>query len=147
MLNRHARRRLNLKPEDSAPRETAGLARMAVAIAPNAPDYLNTLGIALCRAGQDADALQYLNKSLDLGAGVCDAQNLYFLAIAHHRLGHVQTAKRYLKRAIDWHTSHKLSSKISASELDRFRDEAQSVLASPTAMAPAKDVLAVRCMF
>jgi hypothetical protein len=78
-----------------------------------------------------------LNKSLDLGAGVCDAQNLYFLAIAHHRLGHVQTAKRYLKRAIDWHTSHKLSQKISPSELDRFRAEAQTVLASPPAMAPA----------
>jgi WD40 repeat protein len=147
VLNRHARSRVNLKPEDSAPRETAGLARMAVAIAPNAPDYLNTLGIALCRAGQDADALQYLNKSLDLGAGVCDAQNLYFLAIAHHRLGHVQTAKRYLKRAIDWHTSHKLSTKISPSELDRFRAEAQSVLATPPAIAQAKDVLAVRCMF
>ncbi len=140
ILNRHARRRLNLKPADPAPQETVELAKLAVEIAPNARDYLNTLGIALCRAGRDAEALPHLQKSLDTGTGQTDAQDLYFLAIAHHRLGHVETAKEFLKRAQEWHARHVFSLAVVQDELNRFRAEAEAILAVSPSEAVAKGI-------
>ncbi len=98
VLNRRARSLLGDNPRSGSTYDPLDLARMAVELSPQARDYLNTLGIALCRVGRDAEALPHLAESLERGCGQTDAQDLYFLAIAHHRLGHADTARTFLAR-------------------------------------------------
>ncbi len=61
---------------------------------------LNTRGVVLYRAGQYADAVKVLGKSLEAGRGQFDGFDLFFLAMAQHRLGHREEARECLDRAI-----------------------------------------------
>ena len=63
------------------------LARLAVAVAPEAALYLNTLGVAEYRAGHLVEAIATLEKSLEASRGKSDAFDLFFLAMARHRSG------------------------------------------------------------
>ena len=127
VLNRRARFLLSAGPGSSSgsTEEPVDLARKAVELSPQARDYVNTLGIALCRAGRDAEALLYLEDSLARGLEQTDAQDLYFLAIAHHRLGHAEKARIFLSRAMTWHSRRAFVRTFQAEELDRFRTEAR----------------------
>jgi hypothetical protein len=118
------------------------LAHRAVELAP-APIYLNTLGVALYRAGQDAEAVSVLAQSLAAGKGEFDAFDLFFLAMAHHRLGHATQARACFDRAVRWWSERKNLSAQEVTELTRFRAEAEAVLAlaSPSAVLPT-DVFA-----
>ncbi len=69
------------------PERAVALARQAVALAPDQSIYLNTLGVALYRAGRYAEAVDVLERSLAAGRGEFDAFDLFFLAMAHHQLG------------------------------------------------------------
>jgi eukaryotic-like serine/threonine-protein kinase len=131
VLNRRARTLLFAGPRSSSTAEPIDLARKAVELSRHARDYVNTLGIALCLAGRDSEALPHLEDSLERGFGQTDAQDLYFLAIAHHRLGHVEEAQSLLSRAISWHSRRGFARKALADELDRFRSEALAILALP----------------
>jgi tetratricopeptide (TPR) repeat protein len=100
--------------------------------------YYNTLGIAYYRAGRYQDALAALEKCLANNAGQTDGQDLYFLAMCHHRLGAPDKAKDCLERAIAWHESHKPElldkrdrdpqAKETLRELESFRAEAEESL-------------------
>ena len=57
---------------------------------------LKTLGAALYRAGRFEDAIRWLEERVRLSAGPEDAQDWAFLAMAHHRLGHRDEARRWL---------------------------------------------------
>ena len=78
------------------------LSLRAVELAPGQQSYLNTCGVVLYRAGQYAVAVTTLEKSLDAGKGQFDGFDLFFLAMAHYRLGHREEARRCLDRAIEW---------------------------------------------
>lgn len=68
------------------------LARKAVAGATDETDrwtYLNTLGVALYRAGQDKEAVERLMEAEKINS---DVFNWPFLALAHHRLGNKKEA-------------------------------------------------------
>ncbi len=111
------------------PTEAVEHARHAVRLAPGEQISLNTLGVALYRAGKFAEAITILEKSLTAGKGQFDSFDLFFLAMAHHRLGHRAEARGCLDRAVRWVGQRKALSAEYAKELAAIRTEAEAVLA------------------
>jgi tetratricopeptide (TPR) repeat protein/WD40 repeat protein len=125
------------------PEQALALARKAVALTPGTAAYLNTLGVALYRAGRYAEAIPALEQSLAAGKGEFDAFDLFFLAMAHHRLGHADQTRDCFDRAVRWLTERQRLPAQHIAELSNFRAEAEAVLAlaGPGAELPA-DVFA-----
>lgn len=103
---------------------------------PGQQTYLNTRGVVLYRAGQYAEAERVLDKSLEAGKGQSDGFDLFFLAMARHRLGHREEARQSLDRSIEWMGHPGPLSGDQAKELAAFRAEAESVLAGPAGEMP-----------
>ena len=119
------------------PTEAIEHARQAVRLTPGEQVSLNTLGVALYRAGEFAEAIVTLEQSLSAGKGHFDAFDLFFLAMAHHRLGHRTEARECFDRAVRWvEKQHNLPAQY-IKELTEFRAEAEAVLASPSDELPA----------
>ncbi len=114
------------------PELSARLAGFAVALAPGKQINLNTLSFALYRAGKLAEAITILEKSRAAGNGQFDAFDLFFLAMAHHRLGHRTEARGCFERAVRWVGEQKTLPAQYAKELTMFRAEADAVLAAPS---------------
>ena len=112
------------------------LARRAVELTPAQNIYLNTLGVAQYRVGQHAEAIGTLERSLAAGGGQTDAFDLFFLAMAHHRLGHREQARAAYDRAVRWLGEQKSLTEQYAKELAAFRTEAEAVLAGPAGELP-----------
>jgi serine/threonine protein kinase/WD40 repeat protein/tetratricopeptide (TPR) repeat protein len=123
------------------PEQALVLARKAVALTPGSVLYLNTLGVAQYRNGQDGEAIATLERSLATGKGQFDAFDLFFLAMARHRLGQIAQAGADFDRAVRWRREHPNLAHDWSEELDRFRAEAETVLAGPILELPA-DVFA-----
>jgi tetratricopeptide (TPR) repeat protein len=123
------------------PERAVALARQAVALAPGQQMSLNTLGVALYRAGDYVESVSVLERSLAAGKGEFDAFDLFFLAMAHHRLGHPAQARACFDRAVRWWGERKNLPAQHVQELSGFRAEAEAVLAGPGGELPA-DVFA-----
>jgi WD40 repeat protein/tetratricopeptide (TPR) repeat protein len=117
------------------------LSLRAVELAPGQQMYLNTRGVVLYRAGQNSNAVTILMKSLEAGHGQFDAFDLFFLAMAHHRLGHRGEARQCLDRAIAWMGHPAALAGDQVKELASFRAEADAVLAGPVGELP-EDIFA-----
>jgi WD40 repeat protein len=117
------------------------LSARSLDLVPGRPMTLNTRGVVLYRAGQYTEAIPVLEKSLEAGKGQFDGFDLFFLAKAHHRLGHRDVARRCLDRAIEWVSRQSSLPAQYVKELATFRAEAEAVLAGPTGELPA-DVFA-----
>src|SRR5262249_24110044 len=75
--------------------------RQAVEVPPPIqPWCIHALGVAHYRAGQYDLAIQRLEESLRAIWTNGNAQNRLRLALAHHRLGHADEARRWLREAI-----------------------------------------------
>jgi tetratricopeptide (TPR) repeat protein len=59
-------------------------------------------GIVLYRAGRFEEAIQRLNESIVAQNGDGVFQDWLFLAMAHHRLGHADEARKWLDKTIQW---------------------------------------------
>jgi WD40 repeat protein/tetratricopeptide (TPR) repeat protein len=110
------------------PAIAARLAEFAVAVSPGNQNILNTLGVALYRAGRFAEAIESLKKSLEAGKGRLDGFDLFVLAMAHHRLGHAARARVCFDRAVDLLGEQKYLPGQRARKLAEFRAEAEAVL-------------------
>jgi tetratricopeptide (TPR) repeat protein len=102
------------------------LAQEVVKAQPQSANYVNTLGVAHFRVGDDRAAVAELEKSASMtGGGPLD---WFFLAMAHWRLGQRDKARNYFDRSVAWIDARKLHD----DELDRIHAEAQALLAGPT---------------
>jgi WD40 repeat protein len=103
-------------------------ARRAVALDPGNQNYANTLGAALQRAGQHAEAVVVLEDSLKRSTPQLAPHDLIFLAFAHAGLAQWEAASDYCRR-----TTAAIESQgdaISPSrreELKRFLEEAKAL--------------------
>jgi WD40 repeat protein/serine/threonine protein kinase len=78
------------------------LAEQACAKSPQNWYYLDTLGAALYRAGRFEDAIRTLDEACAVHGKGGNSCNWFFLALAHHRLGHADDARRWLSTAVAW---------------------------------------------
>ena len=86
-------------------RQPVQLAEKAVASNPTGFSkyaYLSTLGVALYRAGQFEAAVQRLGDAITAHGKDGTAGDWLFLAMAHHRLGQPDEARRWLDKAAKW---------------------------------------------
>jgi WD40 repeat protein len=79
------------------------LAEKANAKRPKDWYYLDTLGAVLYRAGRCEDAIRTYDEACALHAKGGNSCNWYVMAMAHHRLGHAEEARRLLSKAVEWH--------------------------------------------
>ena len=134
-LNRASADVVRLPGADAAAYQRAlRQAEAACRLAPNYANYVNTLGVAYYRLGKYPEAVAALEKSLPGDAsGGLDANDLYFLAMCHYRLGNAAKARECFERAKD---SHQRNAKRFQNEqwedLKQFRSEAEALLEKST---------------
>lgn len=89
---------------------------------------LNTLGAVLYRAGRFEDAIHRLEEGIQLRNGESLPQDWVFLAMAHHRLGHRDEARRWLDRLRNRPPSENPSQFWDELEIRLLRNEAEAVI-------------------
>ena len=104
------------------PNQALEMAKKVVDVAPKEGFVWNTLGVAQYRAGNWKDAIEALNKSIELRQG--DSFDFFFLAMAHWQLGDQDEARRWYNQAVEWMDKNKPKDE----ELRRFRAEAGELL-------------------
>ncbi len=110
------------------------LAEKAFKIDPKSPGLMNTLGVAYYRAGNWQDAIDALNKSIELETSPIGFDAV-FLAMAHWQLDEKEEAKEWFDKAVKWMDQNQPEN----AELLRFRAEAEQLMASDRDNEPAKD--------
>jgi len=114
----------------------------AVSEEPDADEHINTLGAALYRAGSYEEAVEWLNEIAQQkpSGGPCwPTDTCFFIAMAHHHLGHKEDGQTWRKKAIDLAQEETRGSSTVAWDrrltLNLLRTEAESLLARPDADA------------
>jgi tetratricopeptide (TPR) repeat protein len=92
------------------------------------PNFLNTLGAALYRAGRYDEAIRRLEEAIRVRDGVGVPADWAFLAMAHHRLGHPDAARRWLDRLREHQPSMAPDQFWYELEVRLLRSEAESVI-------------------
>jgi tetratricopeptide (TPR) repeat protein len=105
------------------PAEAVKLAETSSRLVPEDGNKWNTLGAARYRAGDWKGAIEALNQSMRLRKRG-DANDWFFLAMAHQRLNRKEEARQWYDRAVQWMDRHAPKDE----ELRRFRTEAEEVL-------------------
>jgi tetratricopeptide (TPR) repeat protein len=100
------------------------LAETAVNAEPKNRAYQNTLGVAQYRVGEYRKAVNTLLKCGELDSAGLTGHDLFFLAMAHQKLGESQSAMEYYNQALRWQEEHGHTSE----ELQSIKAEAESLL-------------------
>jgi WD40 repeat protein/tetratricopeptide (TPR) repeat protein len=105
------------------------LAEKAVKLAPKEGNHWNTLGVAHYRAGHWKDAIEALNKSMELMKGQMESFDTLFVAMAYWQLDEKEKGRQWYDRAVQWmDKNQKALHKPHQEELHRFRSEAAELL-------------------
>jgi serine/threonine protein kinase/tetratricopeptide (TPR) repeat protein len=110
-------------PQFRDPRRAVELAKKALRHEPLSESYWRLLGAAHYRVGEFKDAIEALEKSVELSSEE-DALNWFFLAMAHWRLRHGDEAREFYRKAIQKMDKDKPTDE----ELRRFRAETEKLL-------------------
>jgi Flp pilus assembly protein TadD len=129
-LNNRAWHLLNGPAAERDPVRALELAKKIIERAPDAQEYLNTVGVAQYRNGLYGESIATLENSLKAGKGQFDAFDLLFLAMCHAKLGDSLKARDCLDRALKWTEAHKDLPAQYQEELKAFRAEAEELLRS-----------------
>jgi tetratricopeptide (TPR) repeat protein len=127
-LNEQAWKLLTGPAAQRDPVKALELAKKIIQMAPGAPLYTNTLGVAQYRSGLYRESIRTLEKSLKAGQGKFDAFDLFFLSMCHAKLGESAKARDCFDRAVKWTESRKSLSPQYVEELKAFRSEAEAEL-------------------
>ena len=101
-------------------------------------DLLNTLGAALYRAGRFEEAVRHLDEGIQARGDGGDPRGFAFLALAHHRMGHRDEAKRWLDKLAAYQPKAGADFSWDDVEILILRREAESlILGSPPAVPPS----------
>src|SRR3954452_13779230 len=100
------------------------MAERAVGLKPGDAMYRNTLGVAYYRAGRYREAVETLRPNLERQDDRGLANDLYFLAMSHHRLGASERARDYYDWAVRWVRMQKGLDAALLEELAAFSAEA-----------------------
>jgi tetratricopeptide (TPR) repeat protein len=119
----------DLDPATRAPARAVELAEAAALTSPERAACWNTLGVARYRLGDWAGAVEALERSAALDPDGGTAFDHYFLAMAWRRLDDDARAREWLERGLAWSARFRPGHP----PLERFRDEAEALLAEPGA--------------
>ena len=89
---------------------------------------LNTLGAALYRAGRIDEAIARLDESVKASGGVGVPQDWAFLAMAHHKKGNDDEARRWLEKLRSHKPDEKAGFSTDVVECRIFLREAEALL-------------------
>jgi eukaryotic-like serine/threonine-protein kinase len=116
-------------PRFSDPKRALELAKKAIQQAPDAGYIWNTLGLAHYRNGNWPEAVEALEKSMQLGSGG-DSFDRFLLAMTHWRLGDKEQARKWYSLAVQWtekNEQHALDEDL-RQDLTRIHAEAAELL-------------------
>jgi hypothetical protein len=109
-------------------------------------DGLNILGAALYRAGRFEEAISRLNESIQALDGEGVPKQFAFLALAHHRLGHREEARRWMDKLATYRPKEGADFFWDEVEIRILRREAEALILgsrlpapSPAASEPTKN--------
>jgi tetratricopeptide (TPR) repeat protein len=97
---------------------------------------LNTLGAALYRAGRIDEAIARLEESVKASGGVGVPQDWAFLAMAHHKKGNDDEARRWLEKLRSDKPDEKAGFSTDVVECRMFHREAEALLRKTSAALP-----------
>ena len=110
------------------------------AIAGSPPDQkrfgLNTLGAALYRAGRSDEAIARLDESVKASGGNGAPADWVFLAMAHHKKGNGEEARRWLEKVRAYVTDKKSAFSDELVETRILLKEAETLLGEPPSARP-----------
>ena len=121
---------LRLMASDSSvrdPKQALELARLAVKYGPRKAYCWNTLGVALYRNGETAEAGSALRRAIQLDGGGT-VHDWFFLAMSHQKQGQSSVAAEWRERATAWCRAQKGVTE----ELERIQRECLEVFAKHT---------------
>jgi tetratricopeptide (TPR) repeat protein/serine/threonine protein kinase len=116
------------------PHRAVELAQKAVQLAPKDGDYWSTVGVAYYRADDWKNAVTALEKSLELSPEESVADNGFFLAMSHWKLGDKEQARQWYGKA----AASMEKNRPTDGELLQFRAEASSLLGLRDTEGPGK---------
>ncbi len=117
------------------------LGRRAVELDPDNALCVNALGYALYATGRFKEAIAILERSLAAGHIRIDSDDLFYLAMAHHRLGQRAEARAAFDRGVRWLREKRSVTASWAAAFAARRAAAEAVLAGPAGELP-EDVFA-----
>jgi WD40 repeat protein/Flp pilus assembly protein TadD len=111
-----------------APAKALPLAQRAVRLSTSDSNYHHTLGVVYYRLGQFELAISSLQSAIRLRTDGATANELFFLAMCHQRLGQAEQARQAYDQAVQWLAGQTELSPDQKEELESFKSEAIAVL-------------------